>query len=81
MAIISRNKAVADLTGPLRHFQGFFAWLIWIFVHLMSLINLRNKITTLFNWYNAYITRDQPLRMIIDAKNNPPAEDKSQARF
>lgn len=66
MAIIKRNRAVADLPGPFKHFNGFFAWLIWIFVHLMSLINVRNKITTFFNWLNSYITRDQPLRMIID---------------
>ncbi|MFC4687896.1 NAD(P)/FAD-dependent oxidoreductase [Epilithonimonas pallida] len=66
MAIIRRNRAVADLPGPFKHFNGFFAWLIWIFVHLMSLINVRNKITTFFNWLNSYITKDQPLRMIID---------------
>jgi NADH dehydrogenase len=66
MAIISRNRAVADLTaGPFKHFNGFFAWLIWVFVHLFSLINLRNKVTTFFNWLNAYATKDQPLRMII----------------
>ena len=69
MAIISRNRAVADLTaGPFKHFNGFFAWLIWLFVHLFSLINLRNKVTTFFNWMNAYITKDQPLRMIINPK-------------
>jgi NADH dehydrogenase len=66
MAIIKRNRAVADLPAPFKHFNGFFAWLIWIFVHLMSLINVRNKITTFFNWLNSYITKDQPLRMIID---------------
>ncbi|WP_312822789.1 NAD(P)/FAD-dependent oxidoreductase [Epilithonimonas sp.] len=66
MAIIRRNRAVADVPGPFKHFNGFFAWLIWIFVHLMSLINIRNKITTFFNWLNSYITKDQPLRMIID---------------
>ena len=66
MAIIKRNRAVADLPGPFKHFNGFLAWLIWIFVHLMSLINVRNKITTFFNWLSSYITRDQPLRMIID---------------
>lgn len=74
MAIISRNRAVADLTaGPFKHFNGFFAWLIWVFVHLFSLINLRNKITTFFNWMNAYFTKDQPLRMII--KSDPHDEN------
>ncbi len=66
MAIIRRNRAVADLQGPIKHFNGFIAWLIWVFIHLMSLINFRNRITTFFNWLNSYITKDQPLRMIID---------------
>ena len=71
MAIIRRNKAVADLKGPIKHFNGFIAWLIWIFIHLMSLMNVRNKITTFLNWMNSYTTKDQPLRMIIDpSKNN-----------
>ncbi|WP_312766272.1 NAD(P)/FAD-dependent oxidoreductase [Epilithonimonas sp.] len=66
MAIIKRNRAVADLPGPFKHFNGFLAWLIWVFIHLMSLINIRNRVTTFFNWVNSYMTRDQPLRMIID---------------
>jgi len=66
MAIIRRNRAVADLNGPIRHFNGFIAWLIWVFIHLMSLMNVRNKITTFLNWLNSYTTKDQPLRMIID---------------
>lgn len=66
MAIIRRNRAVADLKGPIKHFNGFIAWLIWVFIHLMSLMNVRNKITTFLNWLNSYTTKDQPLRMIID---------------
>ncbi|WP_394341257.1 hypothetical protein [Pedobacter namyangjuensis] len=65
MAIISRNKAVADLPGTVRNLDGFVAWLAWIFVHLMSLINIRNKLTTFLNWLQAYFTKDQPLRMIV----------------
>lgn len=64
MAIIGRNKAVADL-GKNIHFNGFLAWLIWIFIHLMSLVNYRNKVITFFNWLTSYFTKDQALRMII----------------
>jgi NADH dehydrogenase len=64
MAIIGRNKAVADLP-PNLHFKGFIAWFIWVFIHLISLVHYRNKITTLYNWVGAYFTRDQALRMII----------------
>ncbi|MBS1975195.1 MAG: FAD-dependent oxidoreductase, partial [Bacteroidetes bacterium] len=63
LAIIGRNKAVADL--PKLHFKGFIAWFIWVFVHLVSLINYRNRVKTFYNWMIAYFTKDQSLRMII----------------
>jgi NADH dehydrogenase len=65
MAIIGRNKAVADLAKPKLHFKGFIAWFLWVFIHLISLINYRNRVKTLFNWMIAYFTKDQSLRMII----------------
>lgn len=65
MAIIGRHKAVVDLPGNKTHFRGFIAWFMWLFVHLVSLINTRNMITTLFNWTGAYFSKDQSLRMII----------------
>lgn len=65
MAIIGKNKAVVDLPKPKLHFNGFFAWLIWLFVHLMSLISYRNRIKTFYNWMIAYFSKDQSLRMII----------------
>jgi NADH dehydrogenase len=65
MAIIGRNKAVADLPKPVLHFDGFIAWMMWLFVHLLSLINYRNRIKTLYNWTVAYFTKDLSLRMII----------------
>ena len=68
MAIIGWNKAVVDIPKPLLHFKGFIAWFIWIFVHLVSLINYRNRIRTLYNWTSAYYSKDQTLRMIIRPK-------------
>ena len=65
MAIIGRNKAVVDLPRPKFHFRGFFAWLIWLFIHLLSLITYRNRIRTFYSWMIAYFTKDQSLRMII----------------
>ena len=65
MAIIGRNKAVAELQKPRIAFTGFMAWLIWIFIHLYSLINYRNRVKTFFNWITAYFSKDQALRMII----------------
>ncbi len=63
MAVIGRNKAVVDL--PKFHFHGFFAWLVWIFVHLFSLIGFRNKAVVLMNWVYSYINFDREGRLIV----------------
>jgi len=63
LATIGRNKAVADL-GKLK-FQGFFAWLIWMFVHLVSLLGFRNKIIVFINWSLSYLTYNGGARLII----------------
>ena len=65
MAIIGWNKAVVDIPKPRLHFRGFIAWFTWIFVHLMFLVNYRNRVRTLYNWITAYFSKDQTLRMII----------------
>ena len=63
MATVGRNLAVVDL--PFAKFQGFFAWLTWLFVHLMLLLGVKNKLFTLLNWTWSYIAFDQSLRLII----------------
>lgn len=63
MATIGRNKAVVDL--PKWKFQGVFAWFVWMFVHLFSLIGFRNKIVVFFNWVYNYIRFDRETRLII----------------
>src|SRR5690606_12292203 len=63
MATIGRNKAVADI-NKLR-FQGFFAWVIWMFVHLFSLIGFRNKVIVFINWLVSYFSYDKSNRLII----------------
>ncbi len=70
MAIIGRNKAVADLPHNI-HFKGFIAWFLWLFIHLVSLINYRNRIKTLFNWTIAYLYKDQSLRFIVRPGPDP----------
>ncbi len=63
MATIGRNKAVVDLKNY--KFGGFFAWFIWMFVHLMSLVGFRNRVIVLFNWTYNYINFDKAARLII----------------
>lgn len=68
MATIGKHKAVVDL--KFLKFQGFFAWVIWMILHLMLIISLRNKIIIFINWAWNYITKDTSLRLIF----NTPAE-------
>ncbi len=75
MAIIGRNKAVADLPKPKIHFDGLIAWFVWLFIHVASLINYRNRLRTLYNWLGAYFSKDQAFRMIIRPKQ------KTENRF
>lgn len=65
MAIIGKNRAVVDLEKPKLHLKGFLALLIWLFIHIMSLIAFDNKLKTLYNWIIVYFTKDQSLRMVI----------------
>ncbi|NBL65359.1 FAD-dependent oxidoreductase [Flavobacterium sp. NST-5] len=63
MATIGRNKAVVDL--PKYHFHGVFAWFVWMFVHLFSLIGFKNKAVVFLNWLYNYIRFDREGRLII----------------
>jgi len=63
MAIISKFKAVADL--PKFSITGFFAWLIWLFIHIIPLVGYRNKAKIAFNWFWSFLTNDPTLRLIL----------------
>lgn len=62
MAIVGRASAVADL-GKLR-FSGFFAWLAWLFVHLINLVEFENKLLVLIQWAWYYFTCNRGARLI-----------------
>lgn len=70
MAIIGRNKAVADIPKPKLFLKSFPAWFIWVFVHIMSLVNFRNRLRALYDWTGYYFRQDQSFRMIIRPRNN-----------
>lgn len=63
MATVGRNKAVVDL--PRFKFGGFFAWLTWMFVHLMLLVDFRSRIVVFVNWVWSYINFDRGTRLIV----------------
>ena len=63
MATIGRNKAVVDL--PFMKFKGRFAWFIWMFLHLMLILSVRNKLVVFINWAWNYFTKNNSLRLIL----------------
>jgi NADH dehydrogenase len=65
MATVGRNLAVVDIPKPKLHFGGFFAWLIWMSLHLVLILGVKNRFFVFFNWVYNYITYDQNLRLIF----------------
>ena len=63
MATIGRNDAVAELSKV--RFRGFFAWLLWLLVHLMSIVGVKNRLFILINWRWSYVTYAQSLRILV----------------
>jgi NADH dehydrogenase len=81
MATIGRNRAVADVKIFKRYVKmhGWPAWLIWMFVHLFSIIGFRNRLIVLINWTYSYFTYDTGIRLIIGRKKeNVPVEKATQ---
>jgi len=64
MAIIAKFKAVVDLPKK-GFFKGFFAWVVWLFIHIIPIAGFRNKGKLAFNWFWSFITNDPTLRLII----------------
>ncbi len=68
MATVGRNKAVVEL--PRMKFYGFFAWMVWMLVHLRSILGVRNKFIVFLNWVWNYFTYNLSLRVIIKGVSN-----------
>jgi len=72
MATIGRNHAVADLKILKKDYDthGFFAWLIWMFIHLISIISFKNRLFVLINWIISYFSYDKGVRLILGKKKD-----------
>ena len=80
MATIGRNSAIADFGGRWT-FSGGFAWLLWVFVHIMQLTGFRNRLAVLIQWAWAYLTHQRGIRLITG--HDPveaPASPSSRSR-
>jgi NADH:ubiquinone reductase (H+-translocating) len=71
MATVGRNLAVVDVPKPKLHFGGFIAWMIWMGLHLMLILGVKNRFFVFSNWLYNYITYDQNLRLIFKEFNKP----------
>lgn len=78
MATIGRNKAVVDL--PKFHFNGVFAWFVWMFVHLISLIGFKNKALVFWSWVYNYFVFDRESRVIIRPYRARKAKDMDASK-
>ena len=67
MATIGKHKAVVDLS--FYKFSGYIAWFIWMFLHLMLILSVKNKLIIFINWAWNYFTKDTSLRLIFKTKN------------
>lgn len=68
MATVGKNLAVVEL--PYIHFHGIFAWFVWMFIHLMSIVGVKNKLLIFFNWAWKYFTYNQSTRIILRPKGS-----------
>lgn len=74
LATIGRNAAVADL-GKFR-FGGWFAWWLWLWVHILSIVGIRNKVSVFIDWVWSYLNYDVSLRLFIRPKYNKMYRDE-----
>ncbi|MCA9733724.1 NAD(P)/FAD-dependent oxidoreductase [candidate division KSB1 bacterium] len=74
MATIGRNKAVVDL--PYIKLKGYFAWFIWMFLHLMLILSVRNKLIIFIDWAWVYVTKDSSLRLILTQRGEQCPSDQ-----
>ncbi len=76
MATVGRNLAVVDVPKPKLHLGGFFAWLVWMSLHLMLILGVKNRFFVFINWVYNYFTRDQNLRLIFKEFYRQPETSK-----
>ncbi|MBC7557359.1 MAG: NAD(P)/FAD-dependent oxidoreductase [Chryseobacterium sp.] len=72
MATVGKHRAVVDL--PKFNFQGLLAWYLWMFLHLMLILSVKNKIAIFLNWMWSYFNKDSSLRLIIIPKKHDGTE-------
>ena len=78
MATVGRNLAVVDIPKPKLHFGGFLAWLIWMGLHLLLILGVKNRLFVFLNWLYNYFTYDQSLRLIFKEFYRPKRKTEGE---
>lgn len=78
MATVGRNLAVVDMPKPKLHFGGFLAWMIWMGLHLMLILGVKNRFFVFTNWLYNYFTYDQNLRLIFKEFYRKPTTEAAK---
>ena len=76
MATVGRNLAVVDIPKPKLHFGGWIAWMVWMTLHLMLILGVKNRFFVFINWLYNYVTYDQSLRLIFREYKNQHETEK-----
>jgi len=71
MATVGRNLAVVDIPKPKLHLGGWIAWMIWMSVHIVLILGVKNRLQIFINWLYKYFTYDQNLRLLIRGSYRP----------
>ena len=71
MATVGKAKAVVDIPKPKIHIGGWLAWIIWMSLHLMLILGVKNKFQIFINWFYKYFTNGQSLRLATKEDKQP----------
>jgi NADH:ubiquinone reductase (H+-translocating) len=71
MATVGRHKAVVDIPKPKFHFGGWLAWFVWMSLHLVLIVGVKNRLQIFVNWVYKYFTSDQSLRLLFKVSFKP----------
>lgn len=76
MATVGKHKAVVDIPKPKFHFGGWLAWMVWMSLHLVLIVGVKNRLQIFVNWIYKYFTSDQSLRLLFKISFKPVNPDK-----
>ena len=75
MATVGKHKAVVDIPKPKIHFGGWLAWMVWMSLHLVLIVGVKNRLQIFVNWAYKYFTSDQSLRLLFRISFRPIKRD------